>query len=355
MPKFTKKRSKKAGLPPGTLIHIGDKKTEEVKITIMEYDETKFFEKEVKTVEECFPYKDHRKSTVTWINIDGIHQIETLGKLGEHFELHPLIMEDILNTDQRPKMEDFENYIYIVLKMLYYNKNNGITAEQISLILGTNFVISFQEKEGDVFNAVRERIRGNKGRMRKSGADYLAYSLVDSIVDHYFIVLEVLEEKIELLEEILVVHPTPEALRTIYDLKRNLVILRKSVWPLREVINSLGRGESPLIKESSLIYLRDVRDHTIHVIDTIEIFRDISSEMHEIYLSNISNRLNGVMKMLTIIATIFMPLTFIAGVYGMNFRYMPELTWRWGYPAILLAMAAVAFSMLVYFRKKKWL
>lgn len=355
MPKFTKKRSKKAGLPPGTLIHIGEKKTEEVKITIMEYDEERFLEREVKTVEECFPFKDKNKPTVTWINVDGIHQIEALGKLGEYFELHPLIMEDILNTDQRPKMEDFENYIYIVLKMLYYHKNNGITTEQVSLILGTNFVISFQEKEGDVFNAVRERIRSNKGRMRKSGADYLAYSLLDSIVDHYFIVLEVLEEKIELLEEKLVVHPTAESLRAIYDLKRNLVILRKSVWPLREVINSLGRGESPLIKGSSLIYLRDVRDHTVHVIDTIEIFRDISSEMHEIYLSNISNRLNGVMKMLTIIATIFMPLTFIAGVYGMNFRYMPELTWRWGYPAILLLMAIVAFSMLIYFRRKKWL
>lgn len=356
MPKFTKKRSKKAGLPPGTLIHIGEKKTEEVKITIMEYDGERFLEREVKTVEECFPFKDKSKSTVTWINVDGIHQIEMLGKLGEHFELHPLIMEDILNTDQRPKIEDFEHYSYIVLNMLYYhNKNGEIISEQVSLILGSNFVISFQEKEMDIFKPVRDRIRSNKGRIRKLGADYLTYSLMDSIVDNYFIILETLGEKIEFLEEELVIHPIPETLQAIYGLKRNMIILRKAVWPLREVVDNLERGESPLVKESTLVYFRDIYDHTIYVIDTIEIFRDMISGMLEIYLSGISNRLNAIMKVLTIIATIFMPLTFIAGVYGMNFRYMPELTWRWGYPAILLVMAAVAFSMLVYFRKKKWL
>ncbi len=356
MPKFTKKRSKKAGLPPGTLVHIGEKKTEEVKITVLEYDEARYIEKEVKTVEECFSGMDQNTSAVRWINVDGIHQIETLRKFGEYFALHPLILEDILNTDQRPKMEDFERYIYIVLKMLYYHDKGGeITTEQVSLILGSHFLISFQEREGDVFNPVKERIRNDKGRIRKMGADYLAYSLLDSIVDSYFVILESLGEEVEFLEEKLVTHPGPETLRVIYGLKRNMVILRKSVWPLREVIDSLGSGESSLIKESSFIYFRDIYDHTIYVIDTGEIFRDMISGMLEIYLSSISNRLNAVMKVLTIIATIFMPLTFIAGVYGMNFKYMPELGWRWGYPTILLVMAAVGVSMVVYFRKKKWL
>ena len=358
MAKLYKKRSKKAGLLPGMLIHIGEKITEKVKITIIEYDETHFHEKEAKTIEECFPFKDKSRPTVAWINIDGVHEIETLGRLGECFAIHPLIIEDILNTDQRPKMEDFDEYIYIVLKMLYYNGNiNEIITEQVSLILGSNFVISYQEqeKEGDVFNVIRERIKTNKGRIRKMGADYLAYCLVDAIVDNYFIVLETLGEKIESLEEELVNYPTPEILRTICTMKRDMILLRRSVWPLREVINELERGESSLIKESTEIYLKDVYDHTIHVIDTLETFRDMVSGMLEIYLSSISNRLNAVMKVLTIIATIFMPLTFIVGIYGMNFKYMPELPWRWGYPAVLLVMAAVGVSMIVYFRRKKWL
>ncbi len=358
MAKLYKKRSKKAGLPPGTLIHIGEKKTEKVKITIIDYDEMHFQEREAKTIEECFPFKDKSRPTVAWINIDGVHEIETLGRLGECFAIHPLIIEDILNTDQRPKMEDFDEYIYIVLKMLYYNGNiNEIITEQVSLILGSNFVISYQEqeKEGDVFNVIRERIKTNKGRIRKMGADYLAYCLVDAIVDNYFIVLETLGEKIESLEEELVNYPTPEILRTICTMKRDMILLRRSVWPLREVINELERGESSLIKESTEIYLKDVYDHTIHVIDTLETFRDMVSGMLEIYLSSISNRLNAVMKVLTIIATIFMPLTFIVGIYGMNFKYMPELPWRWGYPAVLLVMAAVGISMIVYFRRKKGL
>lgn len=358
MAKFVKKRSKKAGLPPGTLIHIGEKRTEKVKITILDYDEVNFHEKEAKTIEECFPFKDKSRPTVTWINIDGIHQIETLAKLGECFKIHPLIIEDILNTDQRPKMEDFDEYIYIVLKMLYFNgKSSEIITEQVSLILGLNFVISFQEqgKEGNVFNVIREQIKTNKGRIRKMGADYLAYCLVDAIVDNYFIVLETLGEKIESLEEELVNYPTPEILRIIYTLKREMVLLRRSVWPLREVVNKLERGESSLIQKSTGIYLKDVYDHTIHVIDTLETFRDMVSGMLEIYLSSTSNRMNAVMKVLTMIATVFMPLTFIAGIYGMNFQYMPEIPWRWGYPAVLLVMAAVSISMVVYFRRKKWL
>lgn len=354
MVKLTKKRSKKAGLPPGSLVHIGEKKAETPKITIIDYDETHFQEMEVKTIDECFIFKD--KPTVTWINIDGLHQVEILEKLGECYGLHPLVLEDILNTDQRPKMEDYGEYIYIVLKMLDYNdKSNEIEPEQMSLILGPNFVFSFQEREGDTFNPIRERIRNSKGRIRKMGADYLAYTLLDSIVDNYFIILEKLGEKIEFLEEKLVTRPTPETLQVIHYLKREMIFLRRAVWPLREVVNGLERGESSLVKESTRVYLRDVYDHTIQAIDTIETYRDMVSGMLDIYLSSVSNRLNSVMKVLTIIATIFMPLTFLAGVYGMNFKYMPELEWRWGYPVTWLIMAGIGISMLIYFRKKRWL
>ena len=354
MPELIKKRSRKAGLPPGTLIHIGEKKTEELKITVIDCEETHFEEREVKRVEECFVFKD--KPTVTWMNVDGLHQVEILEKLGECYGLHPLVLEDILNTDQRPKMEDYGEYIYIVLKALDYNdRSSEIETEQISLILGSNFVFSFQERKGDTFDPIRERIKTGKGRIRKMGADYLAYALLDSIIDNYFIILEKLGEKIELLEEKLVTQPAPETLRTIHHLKREMIFLRKAVWPLREVINGLERGESSLIKESTRVYLRDVYDHTIQTIDTIETYRDMVSGMLDIYLSSVSNRLNSVMKVLTIIATIFMPLTFLAGVYGMNFKYMPELGWRLGYPLIWLIMIGIGVLMLIFFRKKKWL
>jgi len=354
MPRLIKERSKKAGLPPGTLVHIGEKKRERTTITILDYDERHLQEQGIKNVDECLAFKD--KPTVTWINVDGIHQIEILEKLGDCFGLHPLVVEDILNTDQRPKMEDFGDYIFIVLKMFYYDDNvDEMVPEQISLILGPNFVISFQEREGGIFDPIRERIRSEKGRIRKMGADYLAYALVDSIVDNYFLILEKLGERMEFLEDELVTNPTPETLQTIHELKREMIFLRKSVWPLREVIGGLERGESPLIQESTRIYLRDVYDHTIQVIDAVETFRDMLSGMLDIYLSSISNRMNEVMKVLTIIATIFIPLTLIAGIYGMNFKYMPELEWPWAYPMVWLIMVAIGVLMLIYFRRKRWL
>ena len=353
MPKIIK-RSNKVGLPPGTLVHVGEKRTEKVRITIIDYDEKEFQEKEAEAVEECFPFKD--EPTVTWINIDGIHDIETIEKIGKHFDIHPLILEDILNTAQRPKMEDFGDYIFIVFKMLYFDEHEKeIKTEQVSLVLGKNFVISFQEREGDVFNPVRERIRNSKGRIRKMGSDYLAYALVDAIVDNYFIILDKIGEEVESLEEELVGDPGPETLHVIHGLKREMIFLRKSVWPLREVINALERGESPLINESTEIYLKDVYDHTIQVIDTIETFRDVISGMLDTYLSVVSNKMNEVMKVLTIIATIFIPLTFIAGIYGMNFEYMPELGWHLGYFTVWFVMAIVAALMVFYFRRKGWL
>lgn len=359
MLKFIKKISKTAGLAPGTLVHIGEKKTDRVRITIIDYDEAQFQEKEAKTIEECFTFK--KTPTVTWINIDGIHDLEIIDKLGKQFELHSLVLEDILNTGQRPKYEDFDNHLFIVLKMIMFDENrNDISSEQVSILFGENFVISLQEKEGDVFEPIRDRLRNAKGRVRKMGADYLAYALVDAIVDSYYLILEKMGEKIEGTEEELVTNPTPQTLQTIHNLKRDTIFLRKSVWPLREVVNSLERGESKLINKTTHIFLRDVYDHTIQVIDTIETFRDMISGTLDIYLSSISNRMNEVMKVLTIIATIFIPITFIAGIYGMNFNpdvsflNMPELNWKFGYIFAWGVMFLVVLTMVIYFKRKRW-
>lgn len=349
-----KKRSGKSGLPPGALIHIGDKLTNEVKITIMDYDETDLQERTPKTLDECAVFKD--KNTVTWINIEGIQEIEIIEKLGECYGLHPLVMEDILNTDQRPKLEDYKDYLYIVLKMLHDRETEETVTEQISLVLGPGFVISFQEGiEGDVFNSVRERLRHGKGRIRAMGADYLAYSLLDAIVDNYFVILERTGEWIEGVEDELLAHPSTQTLQEIHQLKREMIFLRKAVWPLREVIDAMGRGESSLITPPTRIYLRDVYDHTIQVIDAIETSRDMLSGMLDLYLSSINNRMNEIMKFLTIIGTIFIPLTFIVGVYGMNFEFMPEIKWRWGYFAVLAFMLGISVVMLFFFKKKRWL
>lgn len=347
-------RTKKTGLPPGTIVYVGRKKSASTRTRIIEFNETYIKEKEILEIEEVFPSKDQK--TIYWINIDGLQKIDIIEKIGKQFGIHPLVLEDIANTRQRPKMEDFGDYIFAVLKMLQYNEEDKETqVEQISLILGSNWVISFQENEGDVFDPIRERLRTDKGRIRKMGADYLVYALLDAVVDNYFVVLERIGEKIEGIEDEIVTNPSPETLQAIHDLKRQMILLRKSVWPLREVISRLERWESKLINKSIDIFLRDVYDHTIQVIDAVETFRDMLSGMLDIYMSSVSNRMNEVMKVLTIIATIFIPLTLVAGIYGMNFTYMPELEWIWGYPSILLIMLAVGIVMLFYFRKKKWL
>jgi len=354
MPRFIRRSSRKAGLVPGTPVHVGEIRTEKVKISFLDYDESNIQEREVGTVEECFPFKE--TPTVTWINIDGLHKVDIIETLGRQFDLHPLVIEDIVHTGQRPKLEDYGQTLFFVLKMLRYDKQKEeIEEEQVSLVLGPTWVISFQEREGDVFDPIRERLRTGKGRIRKMGADYLAYALLDAIVDHYFLLLETLGDRVEALGEELVRNPGPKALREIHTLKRELLFLRKSVWPLREVISGLQRGESPLFTEPTLVYLRDLYDHTIQVIDTVETFRDMISGMLDIYLSSVSNRMNEVMKVLTIIATIFIPLTFVAGIYGMNFQFMPELGWRFGYFAALGVMAVVAIVMMIYFKRKKWL
>jgi magnesium transporter len=350
----TPRRTKKAGLPPGSLVYVGEWKVESIRITLLDYDEKQFEEKQVGNVEECFPFR--KTPTVTWINIDGIHDVEIIGRVGKAFDLHPLLLEDILNTGQRPKFEDYQDCAFLVLKMLSYNdEDQAVETEQVSLVLGPHFVISFQERVGDVFEPVRDRIRNAKGRIRKMGADYLAYALLDAIVDSYFGILERIGDRIEGLEEALVSNPDQRTLHQIHTLKREMITLRRSIWPLRELINGIERSESDLIAESTGVYLRDVYDHTIQIIDTNESFRDMVSGMLDIYLSSISNRMNAVMKVLTIIATIFIPLTFVAGIYGMNFDHMPELKWRWAYPAVWGVMLATAAVMLAYFRRRKWL
>ena len=352
--RFLKKLSKKKGLAPGTLVFVGGQKEYDVGVTLIEYDEKNLSEKKIENIEDCFPCRD--SAAVCWINVNGIHELELIEKLGRHFNLHPLLLEDVVNTDHRPKLEDYDDYLFIVLKMLFYDKEEEeIKAEQVSLILGRGYVISLEESKKDVFESVRERLRKNKGHLRQKGADYLAHALIDAVVDNYFTVLEKLDDTIEDLEEELLENPSEKILEDIHNLKKELVFLRKSVWPLREVISEMSRESSALVSEGVLPFLRDVQDHTIQVIDTIEIFRDLISSTLDIYLSSINNRLNAVMKVLTIIATIFIPLTFISGVYGMNFQYMPELHKPWGYPMALLIMASVAITMLTYFKRKSWI
>jgi magnesium transporter len=352
--KLYKRSSKKAGLSPGTLVHIGEKKTEEVNISVIDYDESQIQEKDAATVGGCLPFKE--KPTVTWINVSGIHDVTVIEEFGKAFNIHPLLLEDIVHSDQRPKLEDYDDYLFLVLRMLRYDEpKEELHSEQVSLILGPNFVISFQEHEGDVFDPVRARIINGKGKVRKMGCDYLAYALIDSIVDNYFLVLEKYGEKIEVLQEEVLSQPTPETLQVIQETKRDMIFLRKSVWPLREAINALQRGESSLVTDDVSVYLRDVYDHTIQVIDTIETFRDMLSATLDVYLSSVSNKMNEVMKVLTIIATIFIPLTFIAGIYGMNFKYMPELEWHWAYPVIWAVIIILGVLMLIGFRRKKWL
>jgi len=350
-----KKRSVKAGLPPGSLVHIGTQRVGESRIHILDYDEQSVREKNRAALNECSTYRD--TDSVTWIDIEGLQDVKLLGSLGECYGLHPLILEDILNTDQRPKSDDMESYIYIVLKMLDFDPQSmEIISEQVSIVFGGNFVISIQEgREGDLFEPLRERIRNGKGRIRKMGPDYLAYSLLDVIIDHYFIILEKFAERIEALEEDLVSDPKPDTLHQIHRLKREMISLRKSAWPLREVIYALEKSDSGLIQPATKIFLRDIYDHAVHIIDSIETYREMLSSMLDIYLSSVSNRMNQVMKILTIFSTIFMPLTFLAGVYGMNFKFMPEIGWRWGYPLVLLIMFIVVGLMLYLFKKKKWL
>ncbi|NLX52685.1 MAG: magnesium/cobalt transporter CorA [Deltaproteobacteria bacterium] len=353
MDSSVKKRSKKAGLSPGSLVHIGRAYTDSARVTVMRYDAASVAEKEIRTPDEL--RAERQQSGICWINVDGLQDVRLFEEIGALFGLHPLILEDILNTDQRPKAEDFGDYLFIVLKNISNSTNRDFQVEQVSIILGKDFVLSFREKESPLFDPIRERLRTAKGRVRKAGADYLAHHLLDAVVDQYFVVLDDIEQKIERLEDDLVLRTTPAKLQEIHRLKKELIVLRKSLWPLREAIALLERSDSPLITDSDLIYFKDISDHIIAVIDTVDTFRDILAGMLDIYLSSAGIKLNQVMKVLTIIATIFMPLTFLAGIYGMNFKYMPGLDWPWSFFVVWGAMLTIALGMLMLFRRKKWI
>jgi magnesium transporter len=350
---YGERQSKTAGLPPGTLIHIGDQKAERTRITVMDYTSTDFIEREDATLEEVNEYITH--PSITWVNVTGLAQTDMIATLGKTLDLHPLTMEDIVNTAQRPKMEDYEHYLFLVVKMLYLDDEHFIRGEQVSLVLGKNFVVSFQEQPGDVFAGIRTRIKEHKGRIRDLGGDYLLYSLLDTIIDSYFAVFERIGEVLEETEDGLVTTTGPQPMRMLLSVKKDLIFLRKSIWPVRDVVSGLQRGTSPLVQETTQIYLKDAYDHAIQVLDTLETFRDTSTALMDIYLTSISNRTNEVMKVLTIIATIFIPLTFVTSLYGMNFTYMPELQWFWGYPLALFAMVSIAVVEILYFWRRGWI
>ncbi len=342
-----------AGLPPGTLIHIGDRKTERTQITVVDYTSSDVAEWEDATLEEV--QECITRSSITWVNVTGLAQTDMIGSLGKVVGLHPLTMEDIVNTAQRPKVEDYEQYLFLVVKMLYLDEEQVIRGEQVSLVLGKNFVLSFQEQSGDVFASVRTRIKEHKGRIRDWGGDYLLYSLLDAIIDSYFAVFERIGEVLEDVENELVPATGPQSMQMLLSVKKDLIFLRKSIWPVRDVVSGLQRGTSPFIQETTQIYLKDAYDHAIQVLDTLETYRDTSTALMDIYLTTIGNRTNEVMKVLTIIATIFIPLTFVTGLYGMNFEFMPELQFSWGYPLVLLLMASIGMMEIFYFWRKGWI
>ncbi|MBI5222181.1 MAG: magnesium/cobalt transporter CorA [Candidatus Magasanikbacteria bacterium] len=339
------------------------KRSQDNLISVMDYSETRLEEKKTHDLSECVRYKNTPE--VTWINIENVPPLSFLSELGLGFDLHPVIMEDIIDPKQRPKIEILSDYIYLVLKMLTVPAgrqapgkvgSQSFVSEQVSIVMADKFVLTFQQGvRGDAFDHARELIRKEKTRIRSLGTDYLVYELIDDIVNNYFRILEDFGEKIESLEAELVKNPSQQTLRSIYSLKREILSLRKAIWPLREVVDILERGDSPLIKKSTRIYLRDIYDRVVQAIDTMETYRDMTSGMLDIYLSSLSNRMNSVIKVLTIIATIFMPLTFLAGLYGMNFRYMPGLDSPSGFWAMTAVMLVVFWGMIIYFKKKGWL
>ncbi len=341
------------GSAPGTLVHTGERVQEAVRIRVLDYSESALEEREVETVEELRSLLE--PGTVSWINVDGLHDVEQVQQIGELFEIHPLVLEAVVVPGQRPKVEEYDGHLFVVLHMLTWDDEaQRIDVEQVSVLVGASYVLSFQERTGDVFEPVRIRLREGRGRIRKKGGDYLAYALIDAVVDNYFEVLEKLGDLAETMDQEVTEDPEPETMRRLHDLKRETLVVRKSVWPLRETTGGLMRSESALIEESTRVFLRDVHDHAVYVIDTVETLRDAILSMKDLYLSNVSHRTNEIMKVLTIMASIFIPLTFLAGVYGMNFEYMPELAWGWAYFAVLGVMAGVGLGMAAYFKKKGW-
>jgi len=355
---FSRRRMETVGLPPGSLIHVGEKRIERTTISLVDYDEIHFETHEDIPVEETFVFRD--RENTTWIHIQGIHDPSVVEKIGTHYHIHPLVLEDVLNTDQRPKIDRYEKCLYVVMKSIRSRHESteevaSIIVEQVSIILGPNFVISFQESGAPIFEPVKKRILNRMGRIRKLGNDYLAYALMDTIVDDYFLVLDDLEDEIEKNEEDLILDRVRDNPYGLYQLKRQVLYVRKAIYPVRDLVLRFQKPDIALVSESTIVYVRDLYDHVIQLIDIVETFREMSTNLLGLYHTSISNRMNEVMKVLTIISTTFIPLSFITGLYGMNFRYMPELEWRWGYPMVWGIILAVALTLLVFFKRKKWL
>lgn len=346
--------SLKIGMSPGTLIHVGRPPDQAVTVEVCHFEGDGPLEQRVLgRADEAAAYRG--VGGVTWIDVNGVHDLAVVEQLGQVFGLHPLLLEDIVNTHQRPKLEVHGDHLFLVLKMLLDDPEaDGFEIEQVSVVIGPRYVLTFQERERDTFDTIRRRLQDPATRIRQHGADFLAYALVDTIVDNYFAVLERVGDRIAELEDEILESPGREALGQIFSVKGSLVELRRAAWPLRDALSTMGRGDTPLIQPATLPYLRDVQDHALRVIDTIETYRDMATTLVEMYMSSVSNRLNEVMRVLTVIATIFIPLTFVAGVYGMNFRFMPELAWRWGYPMIWGVMIAIALGLLAFFHRRGW-
>ena len=355
MAKSKHKRISKKGLAPGTLLFTGQKKMAEVDLTLILYNKDHFEEKTLKNSAE-FIESSKGFTGIIWLNIDGLHDEKTIEEVCSQIDIHKLTIEDLISVDQRPKIDEHTDYLHVVLKMLTMDVvDETIDYEQLSFILKGNVLITFQEKTGDVFHSVRERIKNESGLVRKRGADYLLYALIDTVVDHYFVILEALGEKIDDLETVLLDHPDKSTLNQLHLFRREMLTLRRSIYPLREVISRFEKLDNPIIHEDTKIFIRDLYDHTIRVIETIEILRDMASGLLDLYMNSVSNKMNEVMKVLTIMASIFIPLTFIAGIYGMNFEHMPELHYKYGYFAVWVVMVTLVIGMLIYFKRKKWL
>ncbi len=347
------KNTKTVNQIPGTMTYVGSKDSVETRLDVIDYNLDNYERFSSTSTEDAFKFVDEDR--ITWFNIDGLSNVREIEKLGEYYELHPLVMEDIVNTGQRPKVEEYEDYLFIVAKMLYY-KNGNIENEHISMIVGKNYLLTFQESDGDVFDPVRERLETGKGRIRGRSADYLMFALLDSIIDNYFLVIDDISDRIEEMEASLFINkPNDNVTQEIQELKQTILRIRRSVFPLREVVSRLEKMDTRLIENSTINYIRDLHDHIIQISEHIDIYREMIWGLMDLYMTTISNKMNEVMKVLTIMASIFIPLTFIAGIYGMNFEYIPELQWKYSYFVLWGVMIIIFLLMLYYFKRKKWL
>jgi magnesium transporter len=348
-----KKISKKINSPPGTITFLEEPKISEVSVYLIDYGEENLKEIEITDIDEINKYKD--SNSVTWIKIVGLSDLELLQKIGIKFKLHPLVLEDICHTTHRPKLDEYDKYLFLIARSLrYLTDKEQVLTEQVSMIVGSNYVITFQEHDDHLFDNIINRIKSAKGRIRKRGADFLTYAILDALVDHYLIILEKLGDDIEVIQSKLISKPNKELFQVVHQLREEILVVRKAIFPLREIIKQLQNEEISFMREETAPFLRDVHDHMILALESIDEFRETVRTMFDLYFSSLSNQMNDVMRVLTIIATIFIPLTFIAGIYGMNFKFMPELDWRGGYFTAVGVMSAIAIVMLIYFKKKKW-